>query len=249
MPRTSRSVAQRLAAQQSAKSKKRRAPRSTEAAPATSEGERRADLDEVVPSEGGSRTDSTPVRSEAAPAPPTAAPTASSARTVSRRAGCVRSRCIQTVRACGHRTPSVSGVRRGVPVRLDRSSAYHHRGCRPDRTADRSVVRHQVDLGGRCPSGPARCPTSPVQREGNTWALGPLRLDTQIEPTRLVRARTALLVSSLRAGEEWRARSPRAVAGNARGAVPTGTTPLAFAIRNLLVGLLAIRPLRISTGG
>jgi hypothetical protein len=69
MPRTSRSVAQRLAAQHSAKSKKRRAPRPTDAAPA--QGTPASDtpsssvsvdqiLDEVVPSAGGSRTASTP---------------------------------------------------------------------------------------------------------------------------------------------------------------------------------------------
>ena len=65
MPRTSRSVAQRLAAQQSAKSKKRRAPRPAEAAPASappSSSSVSVDqiLDEVVPSEGGSRAASTP---------------------------------------------------------------------------------------------------------------------------------------------------------------------------------------------
>lgn len=60
MPRTSRSVAQRLAAQQSAKSKKRRAPRPAEAAPAESSVSVGQILDEVVPSGGGSRTESTP---------------------------------------------------------------------------------------------------------------------------------------------------------------------------------------------
>lgn len=64
MPRTSRSVAQRLAAQQSAKSKKRRAPRPAEAAPAPSSSSSSVSvdqiLDEVVPSEGGSRAASTP---------------------------------------------------------------------------------------------------------------------------------------------------------------------------------------------
>src|SRR5687767_10075540 len=67
MPRTSRSVAQRLAAQQSAKSKKRRAPRPAEAAPAPTPSSSSSSsvsvdqiLDEVVPSEGGSRAASTP---------------------------------------------------------------------------------------------------------------------------------------------------------------------------------------------
>ena len=61
MPRTSRSVAQRLAAQQSAKSKKRRAPRPVQGAPASSSSVSVDQiLDEVVPSEGGLRSASTP---------------------------------------------------------------------------------------------------------------------------------------------------------------------------------------------
>jgi hypothetical protein len=71
MPRTSRSVAQRLAAQQSAKSKKRRAPRPADAAPASSVSVDQI-LDEVVPSEGGARTASTPTLTTA-DAPSTAA--------------------------------------------------------------------------------------------------------------------------------------------------------------------------------
>jgi hypothetical protein len=70
MPRTSRSVAQRLAELQSAKAKKRRAPRPPEAvrttpavpptpAPDTSVSVDQI-LDEIVPSEGGSRAASTP---------------------------------------------------------------------------------------------------------------------------------------------------------------------------------------------
>jgi hypothetical protein len=76
MPRTSRSVAQRLAAQQS-KSKKRRAPRTvtppqegSAAQPDASSPSMAEILDEVVPSEGGSRAAS---MSALAPA---AAPTA-----------------------------------------------------------------------------------------------------------------------------------------------------------------------------
>ena len=80
MPRTSRSVAQRLAAQQSAKSKKRRAPRPAEAAPApppspSSSVSVDEILDEVVPSEGGSRADSTPtLRTTGTPTAPRSAP-------------------------------------------------------------------------------------------------------------------------------------------------------------------------------
>lgn len=72
MPRTSRSVAQRLAAQQSAKSKKRRAPRPVEAAPAPSSSVSVDQiLDEIVPSEGGSRVASTPtLTTPAAPTTP-----------------------------------------------------------------------------------------------------------------------------------------------------------------------------------
>ena len=82
MPRTSRSVAQRLAAQQSSKSKKRRAPRPAEAAPASSVSVDQI-LDEVVPSEGSSRTASTPTL---APATPSPAP-APAARLATRRGG------------------------------------------------------------------------------------------------------------------------------------------------------------------
>src|SRR5215204_2384719 len=83
MPRTSRSVAQRLAAQQ-AKSKKRRAPRSVNppqessaAQPAASSPSMAEILDEVVPSEGGSRASS---MSAMAPAAAPAANRPSTAR-------------------------------------------------------------------------------------------------------------------------------------------------------------------------
>ncbi|MGE3273377.1 MAG: hypothetical protein AB7P40_31880 [Chloroflexota bacterium] len=84
MPRTSRSVAQRLAAQQSSKSKKRRAPRPTEPAqaPAPTSSSVGVDqiLDEVVPSEGGPRTASTPMRTSPTPTPSTAATGRATAR-------------------------------------------------------------------------------------------------------------------------------------------------------------------------
>jgi hypothetical protein len=86
MPRTSRSVAQRLAALQSAKSKKRRAPRPAEAAPASTSSSSSSSsvsvdqiLDEVVPSEGGSRAASTPTL--------TTAGTSAAPRAVARKPG------------------------------------------------------------------------------------------------------------------------------------------------------------------
>ncbi len=92
MPRTSRSVAQRLASQQQ-KPKKRRTPRPgvTNPAPSPSIDEI---LDEVVPSESGSRAAMTPTLSPSKPASESSSPAASrpaSARPVGRRAAAAAS--------------------------------------------------------------------------------------------------------------------------------------------------------------
>jgi hypothetical protein len=100
MPRTSRSVAQRLAAQQG-KSKKRRAPRTGTPAPAPSAPAGPSVdqiLDEVVPSEAGPRAASTPALAP----PPTPAPTRRASNTVGAAAR----------RAAGRSTVKAAPVRR-----------------------------------------------------------------------------------------------------------------------------------------